>query len=91
MWLVSCRMQGMLTQGPGPDPKCELNVTSFLTLSHPLHCLICAKNIMVIILLLEVMGDGKVGGWLIYVRVWVGEQVVGIKFFRFFVLLLSCC
>ena len=25
----------MLTQGPAPDPKCELNITSFLTLPHP--------------------------------------------------------
>ena len=52
----------MLTQEPVPDPKCELNITSFLTLPHPLHCLICAKDIMVILLLLQVMGDGKVGG-----------------------------
>ena len=38
------------------DPKCELNITSFLTLPHPLHCPICAKDIMVIVLLLQVMG-----------------------------------
>ena len=31
MWLVSCRSWGMLTQGPVPDPQCELNIT-FLTL-----------------------------------------------------------
>ena len=47
----------MLTQGLTPDPKCELNIT-FLTLPHPLHCLICAKDIMIIILVLYVMG-----GW----------------------------
>ena len=51
----------MLTQGPAPDPKCELNITSFLTLPHPLHCLICAKDVMVIILLLQVMGEWE--GW----------------------------
>ena len=51
----------MLTQGPAPDPKCELNITSFLTLPHPLHCLICAKDIMVIVLLLQVMGGWE--GW----------------------------
>ena len=28
----------MLTQGLAPDPKCELNITSFLTLPQPLHC-----------------------------------------------------
>ena len=48
----------MLTHGPAPDPKCELDVASFLTLPHLLHCLICAKDIMVTILLLQVMG-----GW----------------------------
>ena len=45
----------MLTQRPAPDPKCELNVTSFLTLTHPLHCPSCAKDIMVTVLLLQVM------------------------------------
>ena len=52
----------MLTQGPAPDPKCELNITSFLMLPHPLHCLICAEDIMIIVLLLQVMGNRKVGG-----------------------------
>ena len=60
MWLVSCRRQGMLTQGPAPDPKCELNTTSFLTFPHPLHCPICAKD-MVTVLLLKVMGRWE--GW----------------------------
>ena len=46
----------MLTQGPAPDPKYELNIRLFLTLPHPLHCFICAKDIMIIILLLHVMG-----------------------------------
>ena len=51
----------MLTQGPAPDPKCELNITSFLTLPHPLHCPICAKDIMVTVLLLQVIGEWE--GW----------------------------
>ena len=51
----------MLTRGPAPDPKYELNITSFLTLSHPLHCPICAKDIMVTVLLLQVMGGWE--GW----------------------------
>ena len=55
--------------------KTKPNITSFLTLPHPLHCLICAKDIMVIVLLLQVMGgDEKVGGWFIYLRVWAGGQ-----------------
>ena len=58
MWLVSCMRQGMLTQGPVPDPKCELNITPFLTLPHPLHCPIFLKDIMVTVLLIPVMG-----GW----------------------------
>ena len=62
MWLVPSRRQWMLTQGPTPDPKFKLNISSFLTHSHPLYCLICAKNIMIIFLLLQMIGDGKVGG-----------------------------
>ena len=51
----------MLTQGPTPDPaldpKCKLNISSssFLTLPYPLHCLICAKYIMIILLLLHMI------------------------------------
>ena len=95
MWLVSCTRQGMLTQVPSPYPKCELNIT-FLTLPHPLHCFICAKDIMVTVLLLQVTGEGGGRGWegwgrFIYVGVCVGGQGVGIIFFLFFVLFLCCC
>ena len=51
----------MLTQGPIPDPQCTLNISSFLTLPHPLNCLIWTEDIMIILLLLEMMGDRKVG------------------------------
>ena len=30
------------------------------------------------------MGDGKIGGWFIYIRVWVGDMGVGIIVFQFF-------
>ena len=73
----------MLTQGSAPDPKCKLNIT-FLTLPHPLHCLICGKDIMIIVLLLPVMGDGKFGGWLIDVKVWAGGERVGCHTFSIF-------
>ena len=53
----------MLTQGPATDPKCELNMSSFLTLLYPLHCPICAKDIMVTTFLLQVMGGmGRLWG-----------------------------
>ena len=87
----------MLTQGLAPGPKCELNITSFLTLPHPLHCAICAKDIShCIVALTERKGRGgggrceKIGGWFIYIRVWVAGsgQGVGIIFFLFFVLFL---
>ena len=58
MWLVSCRRQGMLTQGPGPDPKCKLIISSFLTLPHLLDCLICTRNAVSTVLLFQMMG-----GW----------------------------
>ena len=57
MWLVSCRRQRMLNQGPSPDSKCKLNISSFLTLPYPLDCLICAKDIMIILFLLHMMGS----------------------------------
>ena len=50
---------GDATQGHTPDPKWEVNITSFLTFPHPLHCAICAKNIMVTVLLLQMMGGGS--------------------------------
>ena len=81
----------MLTQGRAPDPNCELNITSFLTLPHQLHCPICAKDIMVTVLLIQVMGVWGRWGWFIYVRVWVGGQGVGIIYFPLFVLFLCCC
>ena len=34
----------MLTQGPTPDPKCKLSISTFLTLPHLLDCLICTRN-----------------------------------------------
>ena len=75
-----------------PDPKCKLNISSFLTLPYPLDCLICANDIMIIVSL-HMMGDGKVGGgggggWFNYVKVWVGGQGVGITVFLFFVFVL---
>ena len=51
----------MLTQGPTPDSKRELNITSFLTLPHPLQCLIFAKDIIITVFLLQVMGGWE--GW----------------------------
>ena len=51
----------MLTQGPTPDPKCKLNISSFLTLPHLSDCLICTRNAMSILLLLQMVGD-RIGG-----------------------------
>ena len=48
----------MFTQGSTPDPKCKLNISSFLTLTHLSDCLICTSNCMSIVLLLQM-----VGGW----------------------------
>ena len=53
MWLVSYRRQGMLTEGPLPDPKCKLNISSLLAIPYLLDCLICARDIMKIALLLH--------------------------------------
>ena len=81
----------MLTQGPTPDPKCQLNITSFPTLPHPLHCAICAKDIMVTVLLLQVMREWE--GWgVVHLCEGLGWGTgVGIIFFLFVVLFLCCC
>ena len=50
----------MLTQGPAPDPNCELYITSFLTLAHSFHLLICTSDIMIVVLLFQRMGGA---GW----------------------------
>ena len=43
----------MLTQRSTPDHKCKLVVLSFLTLTHLLVCLICTRNLMPLVLLLQ--------------------------------------
>ena len=48
----------MLTQGPAPDPKCKMIISSFLRPPHLLNCLACTKNAISIVLLLNIMG-----GW----------------------------
>ena len=62
----------MLSQRVPPDPNCELIISSFLTLSHLLVCLICTRNAMSIVLLLQMVGGGgwdRLAGWLIYIKV----------------------
>ena len=61
----------MLTQGPAPDPNSKLNISSFFTLPHLLDCLICTRNSVSIV-------RWDRWGWLIFIRVWVGEHEVGI-------------
>ena len=74
MWLVSCRRQGMLTQGPAPDSKRKLNISSFLTLQHLLDCLICTRNSVSIVLLSWIMGGSDSWGMVIHIRVHVGDR-----------------
>ena len=47
-----------LTQGPPPDCKCNLNITSFLIPPHLIDCLVSTRNSVSIVLLLWIMG-----GW----------------------------
>ena len=39
---------------------------------------------MIIVLLLQMTGEGKIGGWFTHVRVWVGGQGVCVIFLYFF-------
>ena len=52
MWPGVLQEAGMLTKGSTPDPKCELIMSTFLTLPHILVCLICTRDSMSIVLLL---------------------------------------
>ena len=40
-----------------PDTKCKFITSPFLTLAYLLDCLICTRNAMPIVLLLQLMGD----------------------------------
>ena len=57
----------MLIQGLTPDPECKLIISSFFTLTHLLDCLIFARNVMCIALLLSMVGDELGGEWLVYI------------------------
>ena len=86
----------MLIEGPAPDPKCNLNISSFLTLPYPLDCLIRAKDIMIIVLVLvHMIGEWEGWGWFIYVRLRWGEggggAGGGYHSFSIFSSVLCCC
>ena len=70
----------MLTEGPPTDPKCMLNMPSFLKLPHLSDCLICTRNSISIVFLLKMVGerDRWGGGWLLYNKVCEGGQGVDI-------------
>ena len=51
----------MLTQGPAPDPKGKLIISSFLTLPRLLDCLNFTRNAMSIVLSLQILGGWN--GW----------------------------
>ena len=79
----------MLTQGPPPDPKCKLIISSFFALPHLLDCLIYTMNVMFSVLLLQIMGGCDRWGWVTHIRVWLGVERVGIiLYFLFFFVLL---
>ena len=64
----------MLTQVLVPDPKCLLNISSFLTFPHLLGCLISIKSAMSIVMLSQMIGGWDRWGWLIYIRVQLGRK-----------------
>ena len=46
----------MPTQGHTPGLKCKLIISSFLILRHLLDCLICTRNTISLVFLLQMMG-----------------------------------
>ena len=58
----------MLTKGPAPNPKGQLNSLLVVTLPHLLDCSTRSRNFLSIVLL-QTMGDRIGSVWLIYIRV----------------------
>ena len=58
----------MLNKGPAPDCKGALNTLLIVTLPHSLDFSTRSRNFLSIELL-QMMGDGIGGMWLIYMRV----------------------
>ena len=83
MRLVSCR-EKMLIHKSVQDLKCKLNISLFLTLPHPLYCPIHAKDIIVIVLLLQMMEEWKGWRWLTYFRGQMEKRCLGIICFLYF-------
>ena len=78
-----------IPQEPAPDPKCKLNISSFLPRSHLLDCLICTRNSVSVVLLLWSIGGWDRWEWLIQIRVWVGGQGLVLYHSFFLIVLLS--
>ena len=64
------------------DPKCKLNISSFLTLPHSSDCLICSKKVMIMCCYCKWWGDGKVGGGSFMLR--FGEDRRWVSYFYIF-------
>ena len=82
---MSCRGNAMPAQVLAPDSKCKSNISSFLTLLHPLKCHLCQWYHDHYVF---TANDGvwKGWGWLIYVRVWDrGTRWWLLFFFSYFV------
>ena len=77
---------GMLTKGPTPDPKGKLNTLFFLKLQYLLDCSSCSTNSMPNALLLQMIGDGIGGRWLIYITCEWGDRGQLLHFLSFFFL-----
>ena len=77
---------GIAESRAASDPKCKLSISSFLTLPYLLDCLICATNIMIFVLLLQMMCAWE-SLWVVHLCYGLGRRTeVGIMVFLFFVL-----
>ena len=71
----------MLAERPAPDRKRKFITSSFITLPYLSDCLICTRNVIPNLLLLQIWEDGIAGGageWLIESRMEVGGQGLSI-------------
>ena len=92
-WLIVCadvinkcgwclaRGRGCWLKGLQQDPKCKLIISSFLTFPYLIHWLICTRNIVLLLQMMEGMGGGP---WFISECGWRDRWWISSDSFCFF-------
>ena len=68
----------MLTQGPAPNPKHKSNISSFLNTYNFIRLSHLCQQLYHHFIIINDEEGWDMWGWLIYIRVWVEGQGMGI-------------